>query len=270
MTGRLDERNRGPFLAYCLCMPVLISTSRTAVLGVLVLPIVRAAIVSPPRLHNRVVIVGSANNTNSTNSTDQSSPTANSTANSTSNSTVPSYTFDIPPDNDSALKFLYLIFLVFGVVIVLLVVRIFIVKRRRTRKLLKTSLVRAEALRMDMERHSSNNRPSNGSSGSEMAERRQSYHSDDELWQPPPPYPTHVQPLASAYIRGSRLPVYDELEEEEENNVNSNDSTNIEQHLASITDSPERTSSRASSRGVSERHVSLPRSSSSIRDRHHT
>ncbi|CAN6629045.1 hypothetical protein TRVA0_012S00452 [Trichomonascus vanleenenianus] len=127
----------------------------------------------------------------------------------TANNTTPNYSFGIaPPSSGSnSLKYLYLIFLVIGVIVLLLIARIVIRKRRRERKLFKADAVRSEALRLDMER-SEHLRTSSGSS-------QPSESGSGEWINPPPPYhqPSQPEPI---YLGRSRLPVYEEIREEEE------------------------------------------------------
>lgn len=154
-----------------------------------------------------------------------------STTSTASNSTV--YRLDIPATNtgSSNLKYLYLFFLLLGLIILGIIARVVIVKRRRARELEKRAVNRNEALRLDLENRVSDehapataprtgytfplfninlfrNPPRQTTERDELAGREM-----EESSNPPPPYPTHVKP---AYIRDPRLPVYQEVSDEDE------------------------------------------------------
>jgi hypothetical protein len=154
-----------------------------------------------------------------------------SASSTSSNSTV--YRLDIPTTNSGSnnLKYLYLFFLLLGLIILGIIARVVIVKRRRARELEKRAVNRNEALRLDLENRVSNehtpaaapragytfplfninlfrNPPRQTTERDELAAREM-----EESSNPPPPYPTHVKP---AYIRDPRLPVYQEVSDEEE------------------------------------------------------
>lgn len=188
---------------------------------------------------------------------------------STGNSTV--YRLDIPENTGGSnnLKYLYLFFLLLGLIILALIARVIMVKRRRARKLEKRAYNRNEALRLDLENRASDENQSpersqghvspagSGTGGSvedpipttttattrtrtgytfplfsmslfrhpsngNESNRNQPQPSRmmEEVANPPPPYPTHVKP---AYFRDSRLPVYQEVSEEEDGHGNEYD-----------------------------------------------
>lgn len=193
--------------------------------------------------------IGSNTNTDSaTGSISSTSISTISNSSATSNSTV--YRLDIPESSggSSNLKYLYLFFLLLGLIILALIARVIILKRRRAKKQEKRAYNRNEALRLDLENRASDENqtpernenvevqqgepaapprtgytfplfsmslfrhPSNGTSSN----RNRDQHSTrdmEEVFSPPPPYPTHVKP---AYHRDARLPVYQEASEEEE------------------------------------------------------
>lgn len=94
-----------------------------------------------------IIISSHLNSTHNHTRTNSSSRT-----NSTANNGYPQ-AFDVAPSksHSSNLKYLYLFFLIFAFIAIGLVVRIVIVKRRRTRKLQRTDNTRREVLRRDME-----------------------------------------------------------------------------------------------------------------------
>lgn len=195
---------------------------------------------------NIVFVPNSQNitNTNQTTTSFTSTPTSTITTisnpTSSSNSTV--YRLDIPDNSGSNnLKYIYFVFLLLGIIIIGLIARVFILKRRRAKKQEKRVYNRNEALRLDLENRASDENQSDGSRREDSPGReptapaRTGYtfplfsmtlfrappNRDtnppgemEEVSNPPPPYPTHVKP---AYFRESRLPVYQEVSEDEEN-----------------------------------------------------
>lgn len=178
---------------------------------------------------------------------------SNSSSTASSNSSTV-YRLDIPATTGSNnLKYLYLVFLLLGVIIIALIARVVILKRRRAKKLEKQAYNRNEALRLDLENRASDENLSevranshenraagevsaNGTSPPSAPSRtpytfplfsmslfRNPVHPNgaqrsapemQEVASPPPPYPTHVKP--AALFRDSRLPVYQEVSEDEE------------------------------------------------------
>lgn len=177
----------------------------------------------------------------------------NTTSSSASSNSSSVYRLDIPEGNsNSNLKYLYLVFLLLGVIIAALVSRVLILKRRRAKKLEQRTNHRNAALRRDLENRASDENQPDGQNGAARGSSSDSPGSQpqqpartpytfplfsmslfrtpantdrnaeptremEEANHPPPPYPTHAKP-AAAYIRDARLPVYEEVSEEEERN----------------------------------------------------
>jgi hypothetical protein len=100
----------------------------------------------------------------------------------------------------SPLRYLYLIFLVAGFVVLAIAARIYYVKKRRTKKYQQQTMVRAAALRRDLEQRRGSDENSNANTSSpEMVQ----HTLENDYFQPPPPYPQ------AAY----KLPIYEEVEE---------------------------------------------------------
>lgn len=175
-------------------------------------------------MQKRNIVFGGSGTATTTSSGPAESATESSTAttssngtatnNGAANATTSSPTYELALDDDdgpSPLRFLYLIFLVAGLVVVGIAVRIYFVKKRRRQRLEQRDMVRVAALRRDLEQQRGSDTHSGSGSGSgggprtpEMTERDTSI--DGEYFQPPPPYP-HAS---------SKLPIYEEVEEGDE------------------------------------------------------
>lgn len=223
-------------------------------------------------LERNIVFVPNSQNTTNINQTTTpsftSTPTSTITtlSNSTSSSNSTVYRLDIPDNSGSNnLKYIYFVFLLLGIIIIGLIARVFILKRRRAKKQEKRVYNRNEALRLDLENRASDENQSDGSRGEDSPGReptapartgytfplfsmtlfrappnRDANHPGEmeEVSNPPPPYPTHVKP---AYFRESRLPVYEEVSEDEENDDrhSGRSDSHSERHLGPFSSRPQ-------------------------------